>query len=73
MGRRPRPHHQHSDEQDDPHSPLVSFFWGHMGWLLVENRDLNRLGIYERYAKDLFRDRFYMWLERNTALGLGTY
>ena len=39
-----RRHHEHSDRQDDPHSPLVNFFWGHVGWMLVENRDLVRLG-----------------------------
>src|SRR5882672_460875 len=59
-----RRHHQHADEQPDPHSPLVSFFWGHMGWLLVDNQELNRLGIYERYARDLLRDPFYKRLER---------
>ena len=59
-----RLHHQHSDEQPDPHSPLVSFFWGHMGWLLVENRDLRHIALYERYVKDLLRDPFYMRLER---------
>lgn len=63
-----RRHHQHADEQDDPHSPLVSFFWGHMGWLLVENRDLRRLGIYERYSRDILQDRFYGKLERNNWL-----
>src|SRR4029077_10983118 len=60
-----RRHHEHADEQQDPHCPLVSFFWGHMGWLLVENRELQRLGIYERYSKDILRDRFYKNLERN--------
>jgi stearoyl-CoA desaturase (delta-9 desaturase) len=60
-----RRHHQHADEQPDPHSPLAGFFWGHMGWILVENGDLNRLGIYERYARDLLRERFYKRLERN--------
>jgi hypothetical protein len=30
-------HHNHSDEQEDPHSPLVAFFWGHIGWLLLRN------------------------------------
>src|SRR6266436_4605657 len=30
-----RMHHQHSDEPDDPHSPRASFFWSHMGWLLI--------------------------------------
>jgi fatty-acid desaturase len=56
-------HHQHSDEQPDPHSPLVRFLWAHMGWVLVENEDLNRLNIYQRYAKDILRDRFYFWIE----------
>jgi stearoyl-CoA desaturase (delta-9 desaturase) len=59
-----RMHHQHSDEQPDPHSPLVSFFWGHMEWLLVENTDFNGLAPYERYAKDLLSDVFYRKLER---------
>jgi stearoyl-CoA desaturase (delta-9 desaturase) len=59
-----RMHHQHSDRQPDPHSPLVTWFWGHMGWLLVENRALSRLDTYERYARDLLRDPFYLRLER---------
>jgi len=63
-----RRHHQHADDQEDPHSPLVSFFWGHMGWLLVENRDLTRLKIFDRYARDVLQDRFYKRLERNNWL-----
>jgi fatty-acid desaturase len=59
-----RRHHEHSDRQDDPHSPLVNFFWGHVGWMLVENRDLVRLSIYDRYAKDILRDPFYRRMER---------
>lgn len=59
-----RRHHEHSDRQEDPHSPLVNFFWGHVGWMLVDNRDLVRLGIYDRYAKDILRDPFYRRLER---------
>lgn len=60
-----RRHHEHADEQSDPHSPLVSFFWGHMGWLFVENRELNRIGVFDRYAKDILRDPFYVAVERN--------
>ena len=60
-----RLHHQHSDEQDDPHSPLVSFLWGHCGWLLVTNQELQRLSMYERYSRDILRDRFYLGMERN--------
>ena len=59
-----RMHHQHSDEETDPHSPLAGFFWGHMGWLLTPNRELQRWDLYERYSRDLLRDRFYRGLER---------
>ena len=59
-----RRHHEHADRQDDPHSPLVAFLWGHIGWMLVENRDLVRLSIYDRYAKDILRDPFYRRMER---------
>jgi stearoyl-CoA desaturase (delta-9 desaturase) len=59
-----RLHHQNSDEQDDPHSPLVSFLWGHFGWLLVTNQELQRLAMYERYSRDILRDPFYLKLER---------
>jgi fatty-acid desaturase len=59
-----RRHHEQSDQQPDPHSPLVNFLWAHMGWMVVKNRDLTRLGIFERYAKDIVRDPFYARLER---------
>ena len=59
-----RRHHQHSDEQEDPHSPLASFFWGHMGWLIHTNTELERQELYERYSKDLLQDKFYKNLER---------
>ena len=67
-----RLHHQHSDEQDDPHSPLVSLFWGHMGWIFVKNRNHKNVNTFERYVRDLLRDPFYLTLERN-SLWLGIY
>jgi stearoyl-CoA desaturase (delta-9 desaturase) len=67
-----RMHHKHSDEQPDPHSPLVNFFWGHVGWLLVINRDHDKTGSFERYARDLLRQPFYLRLERN-GLWLGIF
>jgi stearoyl-CoA desaturase (delta-9 desaturase) len=60
-----RLHHQHSDEPPDPHSPAVSWFWGHVGWLFVENRQLSKLATYERYARDVLQDPFYLRMERN--------
>lgn len=59
-----RLHHQHSDEQPDPHSPLVNLVWGQVGWLIVKNRDVGHAAHVDRYARDLLRDRFYLWLER---------
>ncbi len=60
-----RVHHVHSDEVPDPHSPRVSFFWSHMGWLLFVNRQTYSAAGLERFAKDLLRDPFYMRLETN--------
>ena len=67
-----RRHHQHADAQPDPHSPLVNFFWAHIGWLLVESGVFASLGWKLRYAKDLLHDPFYVHLERSyvwVALG----
>jgi fatty-acid desaturase len=60
-----RLHHHHADEETDPHSPLVSLFWSYIGWLFIENRNLSRTLAYERYARDILRDKFYRWLERS--------
>ncbi|MFM9170492.1 MAG: acyl-CoA desaturase [Phycisphaerales bacterium] len=60
-----RMHHAHSDEERDPHTPLVTFLWGHMWWLLVRNGDLHHRSSYERYARDVLRDPFYMWIEKH--------
>jgi stearoyl-CoA desaturase (delta-9 desaturase) len=67
-----RLHHNESDVRSDPHSPLVNFFWGHVGWLLFENRDVRCLSAYERYARDVLRDPFYLRLERS-LLGVWIY
>jgi len=60
-----RLHHQYSDAPADPHSPREGLLWGHMSWLMVESSEFGKLGIYERYAKDILADRFYRSLERS--------
>jgi stearoyl-CoA desaturase (delta-9 desaturase) len=67
-----RLHHKHSDHRPDPHSPNVGFFWSHMGWLLIENRELRSLAAYDRFARDILQDRFYMRLQRG-LLGVWIY
>ncbi len=59
-----RMHHQHSDHRPDPHSPLVNFLWGHVGWVVCRHKSLDRTTHYERYVRDLLRDPFYLKLER---------
>src|ERR1700710_2053370 len=59
-----RLHHHRADDRADPHSPLVSLFWSYVGWLFIENTDLVRGIAYDRYARDIIRDKFYRWIER---------
>jgi stearoyl-CoA desaturase (delta-9 desaturase) len=35
-----------------------------MGWFLLWDPAIYNLSTYDRYARDLFQDRFYKWLER---------
>lgn len=60
-----RLHHNEADENPDPHSPLVSFLWSHIGWLMFENRDVRCMSAYDRFARDVLRDPFYRLLERS--------
>jgi fatty-acid desaturase len=57
-----RLHHQYSDEALDPHSPRVSGFWSHLGWILFGESHHNDTALMSRYAPDLGRDAFYRWL-----------
>ncbi|HEX3869382.1 MAG TPA: acyl-CoA desaturase [Pirellulales bacterium] len=68
-----RKHHQHSDEQDDPHSPLVTFLWSHVGWLVFDNRETMRAGAYDKYARDVLRDPFYLYLEKHRSTAIIIY
>ncbi|MEM9828972.1 MAG: fatty acid desaturase [Planctomycetota bacterium] len=59
-----RVHHQHSDHQNDPHTPKVSAFWSHMGWMFVDNKQLSTVAAYDKYTRDVMRDPYYRWLQR---------
>jgi fatty-acid desaturase len=58
-----RVHHQKSDRAGDPHSPLHGgFFWSHVGWILFGEGNHNNTKLMSKYAPDLARHRFYVWL-----------
>lgn len=59
-----RIHHNHADQEPDPHSPLIGFLWSHVGWMLVDKHGLNHFSGYERLVRDLLRKPFYLNLER---------
>lgn len=56
-----RIHHKESDTDLDPHSPKHGFDWSHILWCVIEDpfdRDLRK------YAPDLKRDKFMVFLDR---------
>lgn len=63
-----RLHHQHSDEEQDPHSPLHGFFWSHVIWCFTYDPAFDAYKSYSQYAKDLARDRGQVFLERTVVL-----
>ena len=59
-----RVHHQHSDHEGDPHTPQEGTWWSHMGWI-ISGRALNtETARLARYAPDLAKDRFLVWLSK---------
>ena len=63
-----RLHHQHSDEDDDPHSPRHGFFWSHALWCFTFDPQFDPYPKYRRYAMDLARDRGQVFIERTTPI-----
>lgn len=59
-----RRHHKHSDQAGDPHSPRDGHWWSHMGWILAPSAERNDPALMQRYAPDLYKDRFYRLLDR---------
>jgi fatty-acid desaturase len=57
-----RIHHQKSDLQGDPHSPRDGAFWSHVGWILFGETNHNNTRMMSKYAPDLAKHKFYIWL-----------
>lgn len=66
-----RCHHQHSDNEQDPHSPhhhgegvrgvLRGFFNAHVGWMLLRSQ---HEGTIDRYIVDFKKNRLVTWISR---------
>src|SRR5690242_4886809 len=57
-----RIHHQKSDQDGDPHSPRDGAWWAHVGWILFGETNHNNTRLMSKYAPDLAKHRFYIWL-----------
>ena len=67
-----RKHHQHSDTDHDPHTPQHGGFWAHMGWILFGEAMHNDNKITAKYAPDLGRDPFHVWISKYHWIPLTT-
>ena len=57
-----RIHHQKSDLPGDPHSPRDGGWWAHVGWIMFGEANHNATEKMAKYAPDLAKHRFYVWL-----------
>ncbi|HVZ22824.1 MAG TPA: fatty acid desaturase [Vicinamibacterales bacterium] len=70
-----RVHHQKSDREGDPHTPREGGWWAHMGWIVTGQGLHHDASILAKYAPDLCRDPFHVWLSTwhwltNVVVGL---
>jgi stearoyl-CoA desaturase (delta-9 desaturase) len=59
-----RIHHQHSDQEGDPHSPIDGKWWAHMGWILMGKSMHHDATTLARYVPDLAKDKFHVWITK---------
>jgi fatty-acid desaturase len=59
-----RIHHAHTDIKGDPHTPRDGRWWSHIGWILTGTAQQHDDAVLLRYAPDLMKQRFYVWLNR---------
>ena len=59
-----RVHHQNSDHPGDPHTPKEGPWWAHIGWLVLGRSMHAQSTALARYAPDLARDRFHVWISK---------
>lgn len=59
-----RLHHAHTDSDGDPHSPRRGLWWSHWGWIMTGRSDTREVETLARYAPDLAKDRFHLWISK---------
>ena len=59
-----RIHHQFSDKDGDPHTPLDGKWWAHMGWILMGKSLHQDTETLTRYVPDLAQKKFDVWITK---------
>ncbi len=59
-----RIHHQYSDKEGDPHSPIDGKWWAHMGWILMGKSMHHDTSTLAKYVPDLSKDKFHVWITK---------
>src|SRR6266536_243450 len=59
-----RIHHAHTDAPGDPHTPRDGGWWAHVGWILWGTGQQYDSSVVARYAPDMVKDRFHLWLNQ---------
>ena len=59
-----RIHHAHTDKEGDPHTPRDGGWWAHIGWIVRGTAQNHDQATYERYAPDLIKNSYYVWLNK---------
>ncbi len=59
-----RIHHQFSDQEGDPHSPIDGKWWAHMGWIISGKSMHHDTTTLAHYVPDLAKDRFHVWITK---------
>jgi stearoyl-CoA desaturase (delta-9 desaturase) len=57
-----RIHHAYADADGDPHSPRDGKWWAHIGWIMFGTGQQFSAPTIARFAPDLTRDKFHVWL-----------
>jgi stearoyl-CoA desaturase (delta-9 desaturase) len=68
-----RKHHKYSDEVGlDPHTPVKSFWYGHMLWFYRNTGLLKSRAYYEKWTPDLLREPVLVFIDKrdNEIMGL---
>ncbi|WP_263418930.1 acyl-CoA desaturase [Terriglobus albidus] len=67
-----RVHHQLSDHEGDPHTPHDGTWWAHAGWIISGRTLHTHTAMLARYAPDLTKDRFQVFMSKYHWLSIAT-